>query len=102
MLLRITGKHFQITEALKNYVKRKTAKLPHYYDCINQIDMLVAGDEGGGRSSVEIVARAEHNKVFVAKKAGPDVYACIDATVSRLEKQLHRRKDKERDDKHRI
>ena len=100
MLFVITGKHFEITEAVKNYAEQKTSKLLRYYNSINKIDVIVEGS-GGGRSSVEIIASAEHNKVFVAKESGEDAYACIDTAVRRLERQLRRKKEKERNNKHR-
>lgn len=100
MLFVITGKHFEITEAVKNYAEQKTSKLLRYYNSINKIDVIVEGS-GGGRSSVEIIASAEHNKVFIAKESGEDAYACIDTAVRRLERQLRRKKEKERNNKHR-
>jgi ribosomal subunit interface protein len=51
-------------------------------------------------ATVEILASAEHNKVFVVKESGQDVLACIDSAVHKLERQLRRRKGKERDNKH--
>jgi len=100
VLFVITGKHFEITEAVKNYAEQKTSKLPRYYNIINKIDVIVEGSEGG-RSSVEIIASAEHNKVFIAKESGEDAYACIDTAVHKLERQLRRKKEKERNNKHR-
>ena len=49
---------------------------------------------------MEIIARAEHNKVFIVKEQGQDAYSCIDIAVHKLERQLRRRKGIERDDKH--
>jgi ribosomal subunit interface protein len=79
---------------------QRTSKLPRFYNIINQVEVIIDGKEGGN-TAVEVIARAEHKKVFVVKEKGGDVYACIDLAVHRLEQQLRKRKTKERDRKHR-
>ena len=51
-------------------------------------------------TNVEIIARAEHGKVFVGTNTGQDAYQCIDMAVHKLEGQLRKAKGKERDNKH--
>ena len=99
MLFTITGRHIEITEAIKAHAEEKTSKLPKYYDSINQIEVIIDGSEGG-KTSVEIIARAEHSQVFVVTEVGEDAYSCIDIAVHKLERQLRRKKTKQRDNKH--
>ena len=99
MLFTITGKHIEITEALKAHAEEKTLKMPRYYDNINQVEVIIDGNEGGS-TAVEVIARAEHNKVFVVTETGDDAYQCLDIAVHKLERQLTRAKEKERDHKH--
>ena len=99
MLFTISGKHVEITEAIKAYAEEKTSKLPKYYNSINQVEVIVDGGQGSN-TSVEIIARAEHSKVFVSTQTGEDAYRCIDMAVHKLERQLRRAKSKERDNKH--
>lgn len=99
MLFTITGKHVEITEPIRNYAEEKTEKLPRYYDSINRIEVIIEGNEGG-KPSVEIIASAEHSNVFVAQETGDDMYACIDAAVHKLERQLRKKKEKQRNNKH--
>lgn len=99
MLFTISGKHIEITEAIKAHAQEKTSKLPKYYNSINQVEVIVDGGQGG-KTSVEVIARAEHSKVFVGTETGEDTYRCIDMAVHKLERQLRRVKGKERDDKH--
>lgn len=98
MQTNITAKHLEITEAIKKHIEDKTEKLPRYYNSINQADVIIEGNEGGSKA-VEIVARAEHNRVFVAKETGNDLYTCIDMAAHKLERQVHTHKEKERDNK---
>jgi len=99
LLFTITGKHIEITEAIRSHAEEKTSKLPKYYNSINQVEVIIDGSQGGN-TSVEIIARAEHSKVFVGTETGEDAYRCIDMAVHKLERQLRRTKGRERDDKH--
>lgn len=100
MLFKITGKHIAITEAMRAYSEEKTDKLPKFYSTVNQVEVVIDGGEAGNNVSVEIIARGEHSNVFVATETGEDAYKCIDAAVHKLERQLRRKKTKERNNKH--
>jgi putative sigma-54 modulation protein len=99
LLFTITGKHIDITEAIRKHAEEKTSKLPKYYNSINQVEVIIDGSLSGN-TSVEIIARGEHSKVFVVTETGEDAYRCIDLAVHKLERQLRRKKGKERDNKH--
>ena len=99
MLFTITGKHIDITEAIRKHAEEKTSKLPKYYNSINQVEVVIDGSQSGN-TSVEIIARAEHSKLFVVTETGEDAYRCIDVAVHKLERQLRKKKGKERDNKH--
>ncbi|UCG56668.1 MAG: ribosome-associated translation inhibitor RaiA [Phycisphaerales bacterium] len=100
MLFTITGKHVDISEAIKKHAEEKTGKLPKYYNSINQVEVIIDGGSSGSNVSVEIIARGEHSNVFVATEAGVDAYRCIDVAVHKLERQLRRKKTRERNNKH--
>ena len=99
MLFTISGKHIEITDAIREHAQDKAEKLPRYYNSINRVEIIVEGNEGG-MPSVEVIARAEHGKVFLGKETGEDTYACIDVAVHKVERQIRRKKDKERNNKH--
>ena len=99
MFLTITAKHIEITDAIREYIETKTAKLPKYFNSINKLDVIVNGKEGGW-VAVEIIASAEHGKIFIVKETGEDMYACIDLAVHKIERQISRQKKKERNNKH--
>ena len=88
-----------VTEAIKSYAEEKTSKLPRYYSLINQVNVIIDGKEHSD-INVEIIARGEHNKVFVAEETSEDAYKSIDIAVHKLERQLRRIKSKERNNKH--
>ncbi|MHC4424877.1 MAG: ribosome hibernation-promoting factor, HPF/YfiA family [Planctomycetota bacterium] len=99
MLFTISGKHVDITEAIRRHAEEKTSKLPKYYNSINRVEVIVDGGQGGN-TSVEIIAKAEHGHIFVGTERGQDAYRCIDMAVHKLERQLRRAKSKQRDNKH--
>jgi putative sigma-54 modulation protein len=99
LLFTISGKHIEITKAVKKYAEEKTSKLPKYYSSINQVEVIIDG-EPNSKMSVEVIAKGEHSKIFVVTETGGDIYRCIDAAVRKLERQLRRKKGKERDNKH--
>lgn len=99
MLFTISGKHIEITDAIREHAQDKAEKLPRYYNSINQVEVIVEGNDGG-MPSVEIIARGEHGNFFVAKETGEDTYACIDVAVHKVERQIRRKKEKERNNKH--
>ena len=47
MLFTITGKHIEITDALRSHAQDKVEKLPRYFDSISQVEVIVEGNEGG-------------------------------------------------------
>jgi len=99
LLFTISGKHIDITEAIRRHAEEKTSKLPRYYNGINQVEVIIDG-QPGGNTSVEVIARGEHSKVFVVTETGEDAYRCIDVAVRKLERQLRRKKGRERNNKH--
>ena len=98
MLFTITGKHFEITDEIRTHAEEKTEKLPRYFDAINQIEVIIDGN--GSDPGVEVIARGEHGVVFVATESGDNPITCIDLAVHKLERQLRRKKEKQRNNKH--
>lgn len=99
MIFNITGRHIEITDAMKAHAQEKAEKLPKYYDSITQVEILVDGQRTDS-IEVEVIARAEHTAPFVATEIGDDAYACIDLAIHKIERQLHKKKTKERNNKH--
>ena len=98
MQINLTSKHLELTDAIRKHIDEKLSKLPRYYSSISQSDVIIEGNEGGNKS-VEIIVRAEHSHIFIAKETGTDLYTCIDMAVHKVERQIHAHKEKERDNK---
>jgi putative sigma-54 modulation protein len=86
MEITVSGRHLEITPAIREYVEKRVAKLPRYYDRVRAIHVVVEKDTR--QQIVEIRVTADGVESFVAKTPGLDLYACIDQTVEKLERQL--------------
>ena len=98
MIVTISGRHMDVTEALKQYAEQKAGKLSKYYDRIQEIEVIL--DASKDSTGVEMIVNAEHNAMFIAHHGGGDAYAGIDGCVDKLERQLTDHKEKLRNRKH--
>src|SRR5574340_1043558 len=98
MIVTVSSRHMEVSQALKTYAEQKAGKLEKYYDRIQEIEVVF--DAGKDRTSVEMIVNAEHNNMFIAHHDQGDAYACIDGCVDKLERQLSEHKDKYRNRKH--
>ena len=98
MVITVTGRHMEVTPALKAFAEEKANKLTRYYDRIQEIEVIL--DANKDSTSVEIIVNAEHKDMFIAREAQGDAYASIDLCVNKLERQLTEHKKKHRNRKH--
>jgi len=96
---KIIGKHFTITDAIRDRIEDKVAGLPKFYSSLLDVEVIVESGKDGQQSSVEVIARGRHNHTFIGKENGQDMYACVDSAVKKVERQLVKVKEKERDNK---
>ena len=91
MQITITGHQLDVTEALREYINNKFAKLERHFDKITSIRVTLSVEKvkqkidatlliAGG----EIIANAEHE----------DMYAAIDLLVDKLDRQLIKHEEK--------
>jgi putative sigma-54 modulation protein len=98
VIVTISSRHMDVTEAMKTFAEQKANKLSKYYDLIQEIEVIF--DAGKDRTKVEMIVNAEHKNMFIANHEQGDAYACIDACVEKLERQLTEHKKKHRNRKH--
>ena len=98
VIVTISSRHMDVTEAMKTFAEEKANKLNKYYDLIQEIEVIF--DAGKDRTKVEMIVNAEHKNMFIANHEQGDAYACVDACVEKLERQLTEHKKKHRNRKH--
>jgi putative sigma-54 modulation protein len=101
MIVTVSSRHIDVTPPLKEYAEHKASKLTKYFDRISEIEVVIehANDAASG-AKVEMIVSAEQNHRFIAHHTDGDAYACIDAVVDKLERQLSDHKKKIRNRKH--
>ncbi len=96
----VTGRHLDITPAIKQYATDKVSKLPRYFDRIQLIEVIVHNTDR--HLELEIIVHVDKSDPFVCKTTGEDLYACIDESVDKLERRLSDHKAKLRNRKHNV
>ncbi len=91
-IYKLVGRNVDVTDALKDYIKRKTERLDRYFD--NIVDAKVVLSLAGSphverRAKAEIQLNVPGGLIRV-EESDPDMYAAIDRAVEVLEKQLKR------------
>ncbi len=99
MIITVSGRHLEITPAIRQHAEDKANKLLKYYDLIKEIEVVLDGS-ADKHKRVEMIVSAEHRNMFVAACDGDDLYACIDMVSHKLERQITEHKDRFRNRKH--
>ncbi len=95
----VSGKHVDVTEPIRAYAMGKVDRFPKFFDRVTEIEVLL--DKHDNHSfEVEMIVKAERTDPFVATASNDDLYAAIDDTTSKIERQLHDHKEKLRNRKH--
>lgn len=92
MPVRVQGKHIAVTDALRAYAEQKLAKLPRYFDRVQdaQVVLSVARDSTRGRAQVVEVTVWCDGLVLRAEETSEDMYTSIDRAVEKLERQIEK------------
>lgn len=98
MQILVTGRHVEITDDVREYVETKVGKLPRFYDRIHEIEVIL--DHESEHFKVEMIVRAGNKHTFFASESGPDTFVLIDVITDKLERQLTKHKEKNRDHRH--
>lgn len=98
MQIRVSGRHVEVTDDVRDYVESKVAKLPRFYDRIHEVEVVL--DHESEQFTAEMIVRTDRKHTFVARETGPDTFALIDMVIEKLERQLIRHKEKNRNRKH--
>jgi len=89
MRIEVIGRHFEITDPIREYAEKKSEKLTRYLDTVQQITWTIGKRSSGpDEYRAELVIDVERHAEFVSKADSGDVYASIDAASDKASRQL--------------
>lgn len=86
-----TSRHYELAPALKDYAEKKVMHLDRYFDHIVNAQLVFSLEKY--RHRVEITLHA-NGRDFISAEETDDMYASVDRSIEKLERQLRRHKDK--------
>jgi putative sigma-54 modulation protein len=93
MRYNIRGEKVEITDAIRSYIEDKIGKLDKYFDEAESINANVVIKVRGKEQKIEITVPAMHYTLR-SEESHDDLYAAIDLTVDKLERQIRKNKTK--------
>ena len=93
MKYKIRGEKVEITSAIKSYIEEKIGKLDKYFENADDIEASVVVKIRGKDQKIEITIPAM-NYTLRSEESHSDLYAAIDLTVDKLERQIRKNKTK--------
>ena len=93
MRYNIRGEKVEITPSIRSYIEDKIGKLDKYFENSSIIDANVVIKVRGKEQKIEITIPAVHYTLR-SEESHDDLYAAIDLTVDKLERQIRKNKTK--------
>ena len=98
MNIELTGRHIEITPAIRSHIEEQLQKIEPVFDGkAAKAHVIIEVERGISRSEIVINWRSE---VLTAETSISDMYQSISQTVDKIEKQARRLKDKVIDRSH--
>ncbi|QSZ41024.1 ribosome-associated translation inhibitor RaiA [Sulfurimonas aquatica] len=97
MNISLTGRHLELTDAIKAHINTSIDTLNKFNMDIISVNVVASAQTKKGKehSVVEFVINLAHKNSVIIKQNDDDLYAAIDIAISRAQKALRRMHDKE-------
>ncbi len=102
MRMIISGRHLEITDAIKNYAEKKIGKVTHYFQNILEMDVTLSVEHSkteGDKHTADVLVFANGKKIK-ATASDQILYAAIDEVSDLVEKQVKKYSEKMKDKEH--
>ncbi len=91
--IKVTARHGNMSDEIQETMRAKVSKLPKFFDGTTAMQVWV-DLEHTDTPNVEIIVSAEETNDFFASDTGSNVLVALDSTVSKMEQQLKKHKEK--------
>ena len=97
MNLNITGRHVEVTPAIREYVTSKLDRVIRHFDNVTSVTVILSVEKLKQKAEVTLHVRGKD--IFVESEDA-DLYAAIDAMTDKLDRQVQKYKQKLTDHNH--
>lgn len=94
MQLQITGRHVEVTDAIREFIENKFAKLERHFDQITQAHVILSVEKNIHQAEAKV--NISGGEIFAHNEAD-NMYASIDLLIDKLDRQLIKHKEKLKD-----
>ncbi len=97
MNLNITGRHVEVTPAIRDYVTSKLDRVIRHFDNVTSVSVILSVEKLKQKAEVTLHVRGKD--IFV-ESDDADLYAAIDAMTDKLDRQVQKYKQKQSEHNH--
>jgi putative sigma-54 modulation protein len=97
MNLNITGRHVEVTPAIREYVGSKLDRVIRHFDNVTSVAVILSVEKLQQKAEVTLHVRGKD--IFVESEEA-DLYAAIDSMTDKLDRQVQKYKQKQADHNH--
>ncbi len=91
MQINLSGHHVDVTNAMKEYVENKMARIERHFDQVVDARVLLKVEKQGQQAEATLHVSGHD---FHAHAMHSDMYAAIDGLVDKLDRQIRKHKEK--------
>jgi putative sigma-54 modulation protein len=92
MNLQLTGRHLEITDALRDYTTAKLGRITRHFDHVLDARVTLSVEKLSRKAEVTLHVPGRD---FFCISEDPDMYAAIDALVDKLDRMVVEHKEKQ-------
>ncbi len=97
MNLNITGRHVEVTPAIRDYVTSKLDRVIRHFDNVTSVTVILSVEKLKQKAEVTLHVRG---KDLFVESDDADLYAAIDSMTDKLDRQVQKYKQKQSDHNH--
>ncbi len=94
MAVKITGHHIEMTEQLRDYIEKELTRLSKFYDGIINTEVILRQDTKRNHLKEAEIILSVYEHRLTAKATDADVLKAFDKSLTKVERQLIKFKDK--------
>ncbi len=95
MNIHFTGRHMEVTDAIRTYATEKFDRIYRHYDKITSIQVIFSVEKVA--QQVEAVLHIPGGEQIHAHSESEDMYTSIDLLADKIDSQVRKYKDKQKD-----